>query len=89
MQKKFNTYTKYQIYQRLMKEDYISDKSTKEDDEILIKEPNQKDELADVQKKIDDNDMSGIIDPKLINVYNKIMDKFEPQQLIFDAKEAK
>lgn len=89
MQKKYNKLVKFRLYRKLMKEDCITDTIPDEDNETIIKKPDEKEEPTDVLKKIDDKDVPGIIDPKMITTYNKLMDKFEPRQLIYDNKEIK
>ena len=93
MQKKFNAYRKYKLYNKLITEyfDGILSQTFTDvvDKDVLTKCPIE--DPADVLATVDkDEDIPGVIavkDPKLIAVYNKVISNYEPSQLIYDNKE--
>lgn len=95
MQKRFNKYEKFKILRKLMKEntDGILDKNSirKYTSDPLFNTTSDE-EYYDVIKTSDNDekDIPGIInsrDPAIKAAYTKIMDKFQPSQLIFDNKD--
>ena len=96
LQKKYNSLTKFKLLRKLIKENDagLFDKADKQSEPADVQDKPKEDDLTDVQNtpKEDPKDIPGIFkaeNPKLSEIYVKLMTAYEPQQLIYDNKEEK
>ena len=94
-QKKYNGLTKFKLLRKLIKENDagLFDKLDKQSEPADVQDK-QEDNVADVQDtpKEDPKNIPGIFkaeNPKLSEIYIKLMAAYEPQQLIYDNKQEK
>jgi hypothetical protein len=85
MQKRLNKYEQFKIYMKLIKEGF---------NDVLNKDEVESPPEDFIEKKTDESDTEedtpGVIktnNPRIKSLYDKLMTKYEPSQLIYDDKQ--